>query len=243
LNNDTIVEPDFLQPLVRKAESSSKPGIIGGKIYIKGTNPPQVWYGGGEIDWIQMEGRYRGLIEEDRGEVDDGQFDKEQKVELISGCMMLVPTKVFEQVGLLPDEYFFGVEEWDFSVRVRKAGYDLWYVPDSVIWHKVTSSVDQSFNEPWQIYNLERSRLIFASNHLTGLVWYFWYLLHFVYKGSIGLYDRWRIANNHPSLSIWDVIKISINAEWDFYKKDAITKNDFNNIQKKIADEPFFQEG
>lgn len=239
LNNDTIVEPDFLTPLVAKAESEPRAGIVGGKIYVAGTDPPQVWCAGGEIDWASMQGTYFGHTGEDTGEIDQGQFDDPMQVELLSGCMMLIKAELVRDIGMLPEEYFFGGEEWDYSAKTLGAGYELWYVPESVIWHKVTSSTGQSFHAPWQIYNSERHRSIFARNHRSDLVWPLWYVIYVIYQLFIGIRKNY---NRTPTdLGIFDFAKIIALAQIDFWRKGAITKADLNKIQQRFAGEKYFE--
>jgi len=48
LNNDTVVDPEFLTELVTMAESDPRFGILGSKIYFY-DNPNKIWFAGGNI--------------------------------------------------------------------------------------------------------------------------------------------------------------------------------------------------
>ncbi len=235
LNNDTRVKPDFLTPLVKTAESTPNAGVVTGKILVEGTTPPEVWCAGGEYDLFRGRGIYYGHQGADSGEQDTGQYDTRKRVDLASGCLMLIRREVFNRVGYLPEEYFFGGEEWDFSASVREAGYEIWYVPESQIWHKVSSSIDQQFDDPWFLYNSERIQLLFVRNHLPYWKWFLWYMTHVVYVASIGLYKRYGQGKEHPDLNWTDMVKIKLAAELDHLRTDAITADQLNRIQRKFT--------
>ncbi len=48
-----------------------------------------------------------------------------ERVDAVSGCVMLVRREVFETIGLLPDDYFFSFEDIEFCQRARRAGFDV----------------------------------------------------------------------------------------------------------------------
>jgi hypothetical protein len=53
----------------------------------------------------------------------------------VSGASLIVRREVIEQVGLLDDGYFLYFEEADFCWRAKKAGWEVWYVPQSRVMH------------------------------------------------------------------------------------------------------------
>ncbi|MEO7622111.1 MAG: glycosyltransferase family 2 protein [Gallionella sp.] len=53
----------------------------------------------------------------------------------VSGASMMIRREVFEDVGLLDEDYFLYFEEQDFCRRTILAGWQIWYVPDSKIMH------------------------------------------------------------------------------------------------------------
>jgi len=158
LNNDTIVEPDFLSELVNVAESDPKIGLAGPKIYFY-HEPNRIWFAGGKISLFSASSN-RG-----RNLMDDGQFDKVDHVDFISGSCMLIKRGVLESVGLLDPVYFFGIEDVDMSVRVTQAGFSNVFVPTSKIWHKVFSSGRRN---PDVTYYTSRNAIIFARKHFRA---------------------------------------------------------------------------
>jgi len=171
LNNDTIVDPDFLKNLYKCIKNNPKAGLITPKIYFeknyefyKSDYAPSdkgkvIWYAGGSIDWKHLSANHRGV-----DEVDYGQFDEVSRVDYATGCCLLVTREIVETVGLLDDDLFLYSEDVDYSLRVKEAGYDLLYCPDSLVWHKNAGSSGGS-GSPVQLYYQTRNRLWIAKTH------------------------------------------------------------------------------
>jgi len=153
LNNDTVVEPGALSALVEACATGKNVGIAGSKItYFD--RPDMLWYAGGEFT---PEGpvKHRGF-----DEPDTGQYERSEPTGFVTGCSLLTTAEVIERVGLLPEEYFLYWEEAEFDWRVRAAGYELRYVPQSVVRHKVSASLGESWTTRQTAY-LVRNMLLF----------------------------------------------------------------------------------
>jgi GT2 family glycosyltransferase len=182
LNNDTIVSPQFLDRLVEFAQTHQKVGAVCPKIYFeKGYefhkdeySPDQlgkvIWFAGGSIDWKNVYGFHRGVDEVDRGQFDLPTIKRSkdqmpyygyQTMDFASGCCVLFPTKVLKEVGLFDDSYFLYWEDTDLSMRIKKAGYELYFCHESIIWHKNAGSSGGSGSKLQQQYQ-KRNRLKFA---------------------------------------------------------------------------------
>jgi len=61
--------------------------------------------------------------------LDDGRFDANKVIDFATGCCVLVPAGVFRKVGLMSEEYFLYFEDTDFSVRLKRAGFNIVYEP------------------------------------------------------------------------------------------------------------------
>src|ERR1700755_2014419 len=53
-----------------------------------------------------------------------------------SGCAHAIRRNVFEEVGLYPENFFYGMEEYDLSYRALDAGYSIRYDDRVVVLHK-----------------------------------------------------------------------------------------------------------
>jgi hypothetical protein len=218
LNNDTVVDPDFLNHLVDLAETKPNAGLVGGKIYLY-DEKNIFWDAGGYISLRAGNGIRRG-----HGSEDNGQFNQEEKVEFVTGCMMLIKKEVIEEVGGLPETYFFGVEEWDYGCRVRRAGYDLWYAPKTKIWHKVGGS--HSDLDPIYYYNFIRNRIQFVKRNSSILNYILWYFQFSLYSKYIKLNRYKKILKNSEDLKF-----VTFKAFEDSKEKLNVEKGDLDNLR------------
>jgi GT2 family glycosyltransferase len=131
LNNDTLVEAEFLTNLVASYQRNPRSGIVGGRIYFN-DDRSKLWYAGGEISFEGGCVDHYGYMQSMRDE-----FGQEKTVTFVTGCLMLIPMDVIKKVGLLAEEYFLYSEDADYCCRVMNAGYSLLYTPRAVIFHKV----------------------------------------------------------------------------------------------------------
>ncbi len=156
LNNDTVVAPDFLDHLVGAAEADASIGVVGPKIYYY-DSPNRIQSAGNRINmwtgWVYSIGGRQ---------IDTGQYNKRQKVDWISGCCLLAKREVIQKVGGFDESYFFGWEEVDYCLAVRKSGYEVIYVPQSKAWHKARGA-----ERGFQCYYAARNTFIFARKYTT----------------------------------------------------------------------------
>jgi GT2 family glycosyltransferase len=176
VNNDSTVERSFLEPAVELMESDPAAGLVTGKIYFQ-DDPSRIWYAGGKSSLIRGHPLMIG-----RGQLDRGQFDHRREIEFATGALMLIRSAVIRAVGLLPEEYFFGEEDWDYCTAIRRRGYRLYYVPQFVIHHKPHGS--HSCRDAKYVYSFHRGRLMFLSKTLPRPLFALWKLT-FRFCGSV----------------------------------------------------------
>jgi GT2 family glycosyltransferase len=146
LNNDTKVEPTFLADLVDAAINlSDNAGIVGPKVHTYDSH--KLWAAGGEID------RFTGATEH-RLE----KCDEPEQVDYVVGAALLARREVFEDIGLLDEDFFIYFEETEFCERARTAGWDVWYVPAEGVYHKESIEFEHS---PFRDYYFSRNRYLF----------------------------------------------------------------------------------
>jgi len=166
LNNDTVVDPLFLDELIKITEKDSEIGIASPKMYYM--NPPNVlWSAGGKINW------YIGhwLIGKDKK--DNGQFDEMVYVDFNPGACMLIKRETIEKIGYLPTEYFLQWEDIDYCIKAKKNGFKCIYVPKSKIWHKVLASYNKKNLNHASVILGFRNRIIFRHKYLSHLKFVF----------------------------------------------------------------------
>lgn len=62
-------------------------------------------------------------------------LDTYREVDWVTGGSFMVPCEVLRTVGLMDDDYFLYFEDADLAHRVKKAGYQVWHVPESRVVH------------------------------------------------------------------------------------------------------------
>jgi GT2 family glycosyltransferase len=188
LNNDSVFTPDFLEKAVEIAEADRQVGLVGGKV-LQSPETKKIWYAGGHINL------WRGQAVTRHGQIDFGQYDKPEEVGFVTGGLMLIRREVLEKVGLLPEEYFFGVEEYDYSLSVKKAGYKLYYVPDFLVYHRGDGS---HWNyDPKYVYNYYRNKLILQEKFLPKGLFPMWKLAFVIYGKYLARRQRKKIIKHH----------------------------------------------
>ena len=206
LNNDTVVQNDFLTQLVETAESNNQAGIIGGEIR-NYDNPNFVWYSGGDFQ------KLTGLVSPNKEPHSDI-----EKATFVTGCLMLVDSDVIEDIGMLRDEYFMYFEDVEYGYRYLQSGGEILVDPDAKIHHKEGSSTDEDdVASPLRAYYDTRNRLLFSLNELSfpynitstlilvitrvWLIFYWWYRSSFLAAKAcfLGLIDGIRgKTGKHP---------------------------------------------
>lgn len=175
LNNDTVVDKNFLKELVRVGESDKKIGILGPAIYFF-DEPDKIWFLGGRFSWLKTRWlKGRGHLGYDI-EIPDSFRQKPQKVDFITGCACLVKQEVIKKIGCLAEEYFLYYEDVDWSLRARKAGYQCMVAPKSKIWHKISASARKIGSPRILRYHFRNVLLLVKKNAppLLHLVNHFW---------------------------------------------------------------------
>lgn len=199
LNNDTVVAPDFLEPMVEAAQREKRMGVAGGKIYCYEL-PQTIWFAGGILNYCTGSTPIRGS-----GEIDNGQFENMIEVDWICGCYMFIPRQVLETVGLLDERFFFGWEDADFCVRAAKKGFKILFVPGSKIWHKGFGVEKRGRLTGMPVYYATRGQFLFRDKNFTRLQFISSTLYFFATFPKIWAYsrilDEWKV----PLYVLWGV--------------------------------------
>ena len=135
LNNDIEADPAMVRELVTIAESDPTIGCVGPKIYYF-WDRDRIWSAGGNIRFKESVTRERGM-----GEVDRGQYDRDEEVPYVNGCAMLARRSVAEQIGLWDPLFHLAVDDAEWCMRMKRAGYRCHYAHKAVLWHKVAYTV------------------------------------------------------------------------------------------------------
>jgi len=159
-DSDTIVDKNFIKPLIDVGESDPDIGIISPKIYYY-EPPDEIWYAG-----VDSQPFIFGTTNEHRHEKDRPENSQQREVDYIWAASMLIKSEVLRKTGGFDTDFFVYHEEINFCERVKKLGYKLIYVPNSYVWHKVGSAA----NNAWTTYNWNRSKMLLYRKHARNVM-------------------------------------------------------------------------
>ena len=171
LNNDTVLrhQTSDIRPLIDRLESSDKIGAVCPKIRFSWEHHPIQYAGYTPLSPITMRNHAIGF-----GEDDHGQYDTPHPTPYAHGAAMMVKREVIDKAGFMPECYFLYYEELDWSMMIRRAGYDIWYEPACTIYHKESQTTGQM--SALRTYYVTRNRLLFVRRNNRSLTRYVTYL-------------------------------------------------------------------
>lgn len=183
LNPDTIVLPGSIQTLLEFASIHPRAGIVA----------PQLLNTDGSIQrscrefpsiagmFYELSGLSRMFPEEPRFrkyKMLDFDHNRLMQVDQPEGAALLIPRKALNEVGHFDEKFFMLFEEVDLCFRIKKAGWEIWFNPESKITHHYGQSIKKV--KAKMIIHSHKGMYYFWSKHHTE-----WY--HFLFKPFFGL--------------------------------------------------------
>lgn len=171
LNSDVKVTEGWLEPLLQRLEQN--PSIAACTPKLRAVNEPEKFeYAGAAGGFIDILGYAfcRGRIF-DSVEVDEGQYDDACRVFWGTGAALLVKTSIFNKAGGLDGRFFAHMEEIDLCWRFWRMGFEVWYEPQSTVYHFGGGTLSQG--NPHKTYLNYRNSLMMLLKNLRKreLIW------------------------------------------------------------------------
>lgn len=154
LNNDTVVEPSFLEYMLEKANDTS---VVFGTIKFF-DEPQKIWFAGGSYNRWTGKTVHFGYGKES---IEDN--EKPMRYSFVTGCLLLIPVSVIKKVGLLPEHYFLYYEDTEYSLRLIENCIEMKYAEKAIIYHKISSST-QKMPERTLYYSIRNSLLVISEH-------------------------------------------------------------------------------
>jgi GT2 family glycosyltransferase len=153
LNNDTVVTPGWLDPLLEVLKDSPSVGVVGGKLLLFGSDG-KINSAGADI--IVNGGAYDiGFMEED-----SGKFNVRGPRGAVCAASMMVRRDEFLSLGGFDPRYFMFFEDVDLCWRYWLRGYRVQYEPRSVVYHRFGSSAGADLRSPFRVFHGTRNILL-----------------------------------------------------------------------------------
>ena len=190
LNNDTLVDPNFIFELINFSKTDERIGVLGPRIYYYDLNNKKniIWFSGGIIKRFSGKSKHIGM-----GRADKDISKENIEVDYITGCAILIKNSVIKKIGFLDSDYFFFWEDVDYCIKAKKNGFKIFTVPTSKIWHKCAVSTGKGFfgstgkqmKSSFGLYHIIKNRYVFMKknnlnnsfDHYIFLVFYFFDIL------------------------------------------------------------------
>ena len=140
LNNDTLVKKDFLKHLIDRFKNDDKLGAIQ-PLICQMNNPDKIWNAGGKF--LRLIG-LPVVLGKGKKLTNNGLI--KNYTDWISGCCIMLKSKIINDVGLLDNSFFAYFEDVDWSLRIKEAGYFLGIETKSIIYHYESGSSKSKSN-------------------------------------------------------------------------------------------------
>ena len=148
LNPDTIIHLGSLDTLIKFMDGNDDVGICG----------PKLLNGDGSIQAsVRRFPSFRAALHRNtifrtlhlfrkqyhRYMMFDFKYDKQFNVDHIKGAAMITRRSIIDNVGGMDERFFMSYEEFDFCLRIKKAGWRIVFIPDASITHFGARSASQ----------------------------------------------------------------------------------------------------
>lgn len=181
VNNDTELTPDLLTLLLEPFYNDPSIGVTSPKIKYF-FQPDTIQYAGfNPMNPITGRTSTVGDLEKD-----NGQYNTPGPTHGAHGCAMMVKREVIDKTGMFPEVFFLYYEEWDWSARIQKAGYKIWYTANATIYHKESMSVGKK--NPMKVYYHTRNRILYMRRNTKWyqqILFYLFFILFVMPKSVI----------------------------------------------------------
>lgn len=214
LNNDAVPEPAALGRLVDFLQSH--PGYQGvtGQIRLY-DDPSVIWNCGGTLTWYGSR-RYHYATAPAAAAPQQG-F---RRVTFVTGCAALFRASLFKQVGMLSNRFFFGEEDFELCLRLKRRGYRLACRYDAIVYHKVGASIDAASQGKvvGKAYLYYLNRFIDLRGYWPRAVWLIWRSLYLMY-----IIPMLRLKHKIPWHTLWLLRKSLLKNSKDLQEVDRHT--------------------
>lgn len=225
LNSDVEVTPGWITPIVEAMQRDTTMAIAQPKI-LAWTEKKRFEYAGAAGGWIDYLGYpfCRGRIFNHREE-DCGQYDQPQACFWAAGAAFFIRADLYHAFGGFDGDYFAHNEEIDLCWRVKRAGYSVWCIPQSVVYHLGGGTLQ--YESPRKVFlNFRNSLYSLLKNEPWGKLC--WLLpARFLLDGLAGA----RFAAKGQFRAIWSIVE----AHFSFYSNLPALVTKRKNVSALLA--------
>lgn len=151
LNPDTIPNQKSIKILIKFLDNKIKVGLVGGKMTkpqsgeIHGTYVDMPNFLTGIFEFTNLKKIFKNNYFSKKFYYKDKLINKPKLVYGLSGGFLLFKKALTEKIGMLDENFFMYLEDVDFGIRSRLAGYKNYYLPSATIIHDSGSSSNNQY--------------------------------------------------------------------------------------------------
>lgn len=162
INNDTLIKAPVLNTLIQRLEAEKENGGV--SPMLKYAYAPDILQFAGftPFSYITLRNSSIGFNEKDQP-----RYHTACETASLHGAAMMVSREVLQKAGPMSEDYFLFYEEFDWSARILRAGYKLWYEPAAIVYHKEGMTARKG--SPLREFYLSRARILFARKNFSGI--------------------------------------------------------------------------
>jgi GT2 family glycosyltransferase len=153
-----------------------------------------------------------------------GQYNKSTPVFWASGACMFIKANAFRKAGGFDGDFWAHMEEIDLCWRLKSIGLEIWYQPESVVFHLGGGTL--SYNSPRKVYLNFRNNLFMLFKNLPKKYFKRIFLTRMVLDGVAAF----KFLAGLNLKSFWAVIK----AHASFYRNLRKLRKKRHALQKKM---------
>tara|TARA_Y100000748_G_scaffold205079_1_gene171679 strand:+ start:12964 stop:13803 length:840 start_codon:yes stop_codon:yes gene_type:complete len=135
INNDTYVDSSFIEPLIYELEKEPSSIQTVPKIFFA-DKKELIWYAGGNVNLTFAQINHRGIRSKN-----NEKYNHIRQVGYATGCCFSIRTSDFKTLGMFDENFQMYGEDVDLSLKVRRGGGNITFVPKSQVWHHISSSM------------------------------------------------------------------------------------------------------
>ncbi len=165
LNNDTVVQPDFLEKMISLLNEDKSIGFASCRIN-NYYDRKLLWNCGGKLrPW----GLRKYYSEEELTKMPDV-ID----AEFITGCALFIRSSVIKKYGILSDDFFHGEEDFNFCWRMKKNHIKGKCINETLVYHKVSATSKKAGMQPGKMAGYYAYRIVDMKQFYSTIVWRMW---------------------------------------------------------------------
>ncbi len=165
VNNDATVAPDVVEGFETAGVTRPRAGILAGKVFLA-DRPATLSFAGQRVSTLLgYSGRPRG-----HGRPDGERYGGVVETGRALGALMAISREAIEAAGLLDEDLFAYVEDVDWALRVKAAGFEVVVAPGARAWHRVSASTGGARSTHTLYYGVRNTITVLERRRPLGLL-------------------------------------------------------------------------